>query len=149
MLVDLESGPLEQIMKQLDNLINVVRITDLAPEEAVEREMLLVTVGTGPGSGPPPGTGASRGTGAGPEKGAARRAEVTALVESFHATIVDEGSLADGTVRTTVMLAGTPARIDEFENLVRPFGIAELQRTGLVALPKLHRRTGDHQGEAG
>jgi acetolactate synthase-1/3 small subunit len=154
-VVDVESAPLEQIMKQLDKLINVVRITELAPEEAVEREMLLVTVGTGPapgaaaGTGAAPETGASRGTGAGAEEGAGRRAEVTALVESFHATIVDEGSLADGTVRTTVMLAGTPARIDEFENLVRPFGITELQRTGLVALPKLHRGIGDHQGEAG
>ena len=127
-VVDVESAPLEQIMKQLDKLINVVRITELAPEEAVEREMLLVTVGTGPGAG----------------LEEARRADVTALVESFHATIVDEGG-----ERTTVMLAGTPARIDEFENLVRPFGITELQRTGLVALPKLRRVTGDHQGEAG
>jgi acetolactate synthase-1/3 small subunit len=133
-VVDVESAPLEQIMKQLDKLINVVHITELAPEEAVEREMVLVTVGTGPGS--------------------ARRDEVTELVESFDATIVDEGTGAegtgaDGTGRTTVMLAGTPARIDEFENLVRPFGIVELQRTGLVALPKLHRVIGDHQGEAG
>ena len=55
------------------------------------------------------------------------------LVERvFEATIVDEA--AD---RVTVMLAGTPCRIDEFEKLVRPFGITELQRTGLVALPKL------------
>jgi acetolactate synthase-1/3 small subunit len=138
-VVDVESAPLEQIMKQLDKLINVVHITELAPEEAVEREMLLVTVGTGPGS--------------------ARRDEVTALVESFDATIVDEATVDEGTVdegtvdegtgRMTVMLAGTPARIDEFENLVRPFGIVELQRTGLVALPKLHRVIGDHQGEAG
>ena len=136
-VVDVESAPLEQIMKQLDKLINVVRITELAPEEAIEREMLLVTLGTGPG--------------------AARRDEVSALVDSFGATIVDDGvdasgpdgTGADGTGQTTVMLAGTPARIDEFENLVRPFGITELQRTGLVALPKLHRVSGDHQGEAG
>jgi hypothetical protein len=55
------------------------------------------------------------------------------------------------------MLAGTPSRIDEFENLVRPFGITELQRTGLVALPKLspghiaplHSVSGALQGEAG
>ncbi len=43
-VVDVESAPLEQIVKQLDKLINVVRITELAPDEAVEREMLLVTV---------------------------------------------------------------------------------------------------------
>jgi len=111
-VVDVESAPLEQIMKQLDKLVNVVRITELAPEEAVERELLLVTLEAGPG--------------------AARHGEVTALVESSGATIVD-----DGTDHMTVMLAGTPTSIDEFENLVRPFGITELQRTGLVALPKL------------
>ncbi len=106
-VVDVESAPLEQIMKQLDKLINVVSITELAPHEAVEREMLLVTVSTA-------------------------RGPLGDLVDSFDAAIVDEGPDA-----VTVMLAGTPTRIDEFEELVRPFGITELQRTGLVALPKL------------
>jgi acetolactate synthase-1/3 small subunit len=128
-VVDVESAPLEQIVKQLDKLINVVRITELAPEEAVERELLLVTVGVGPDAG----------------TGSDRRGEVSALVSSFGATLVDEG-----TDEITVMLAGTPTNIDEFENLVRPYGIIELQRTGLVALPKLlSETTGVHQGEAG
>ena len=132
-VVDVESAPLEQIVKQLDKLINVVRITELAPEEAVERELLLVTLEAGPDAGSRTGSGADR------------RDEVTALVETSGATIVDAG-----TDRLTVMLAGTPTRIDEFENLVRPFGITELQRTGLVALPKLQAgTTGIHQGEAG
>ena len=109
-MVDVESAPLEQIMKQLDKLVNVVSITELAPEEAVEREMLLAT-----GAAARPSSGAS-----------------TALVDEFGGTIVD-----DGGDRVTVMLAGTPSRIDDFEDLVRPFGITELQRTGLVALPKL------------
>jgi acetolactate synthase I/III small subunit len=113
-VVDVESAPLEQIMKQLDKLVNVVSITELAPHEAVEREMLLVTVSVSVGAG---------GGGRGP---------LTDLVDSFDAAIVDEGS-----DQVTVMLAGTPGRIDEFEELVRPFGITELQRTGLVALPKL------------
>jgi acetolactate synthase-1/3 small subunit len=111
-VVDVESAPLEQIMKQLDKLVNVVSITELAPDEAVEREMLLVTVATST-------AGAAGG-------------EVTELVRSFEATVVDEGA-----GQMTVMLAGIPSRIDDFENLVRPFGITELQRTGLVALPKL------------
>jgi acetolactate synthase I/III small subunit len=135
--VDVESAPLEQIMKQLDKLVNVVSITELAPEEAVEREMLLVTVGVG-------SSGAERG-------------DLVALVGEFEGSIVD-----DGGKRVTVMLAGTPSRIDDFEDMVRPFGITELQRTGLVALPKLspdtapsqhtaplHSVTGALQGEAG
>jgi acetolactate synthase-1/3 small subunit len=136
-VVDVESAPLEQIMKQLDKLINVVRITELAPDEAVERELLLVTVRVGPdaGSGPDASSGS----------GSDRRGEVTALVSSFGATLVD-----NSTDEMTVMLAGTPTDIDQFENLVRPYGITELQRTGLVALPKLQSETTrDHQGEAG
>jgi len=134
-VVDVESAPLEQIVKQLDKLINVVHITELAPEEAVEREMLLVTVRVGPDG----------------------RDQVLAHVQAYRASVVDESA---GLV--TVMLAGTPGSIDEFENLVRPFGITELQRTGRVALPKLgpgtargrdaaplHSVTGDLQGEAG
>jgi acetolactate synthase-1/3 small subunit len=143
-VVDVESAPLEQIMRQLDKLINVVSITELAPDEAVEREMLLVTIAAGP-AGPSAGSG---GSGVGED----RRSEVSGLAASFGATIADEGGNC-----LTLMLAGTPSRIDEFENLVRPFGITELQRTGLVALPKLspghtaplHSVSGALQGEAG
>jgi acetolactate synthase-1/3 small subunit len=142
-VVDVESAPLEQIMRQLDKLINVVSITELAPDEAVEREMLLVTIAAGPAG--PSGVGAG---GIGDD----RRSEVSGLAASFGATIADEGGNC-----LTLMLAGTPSRIDEFENLVRPFGITELQRTGLVALPKLspghtaplHSVSGALQGEAG
>jgi acetolactate synthase I/III small subunit len=142
-VVDVESAPLEQIMRQLDKLINVVSITELAPDEAVEREMLLVTIAAGP-AGPSAGSGGGIGDD--------RRSEVSGLAASFGATIADEGGNC-----LTLMLAGTPSRIDEFENLVRPFGITELQRTGLVALPKLspghtaplHSVSGALQGEAG
>ena len=136
-VVDVESAPLEQIVRQLDKLINVVSITELAPHEAVERELLLVTLDAG-------------------AAGSDGRGQVTGLIDSFGATTIDEAG-----DHVTVMLAGTPSRIDEFENLVRPFGITELQRTGLVALPKLspgaapgrtaplHSVTGALQGEAG
>ena len=121
-VVDVESAPLEQIMKQLDKLVNVVTITELAPEEAIEREMLLVTVASG--------------------ATAAERADLVALVDEFGGSIVDDGpdrerGGQERGGRVTVMLAGTPSRIDDFEDMVRPFGITELQRTGLVALPKL------------
>jgi acetolactate synthase-1/3 small subunit len=123
-VVDVESAPLEQVIMQLDKLVNVVSIGELSPSEAVERELLLVTVDAGPA-------------------GTDGRGQVTGLVDSFGAMTVDEAG-----ERVTVMLAGTPSRIDEFENLVRPFGITELQRTGLVALPKLSPDTAPLQHTA-
>jgi acetolactate synthase-1/3 small subunit len=113
-VVDVESAPLEQIIRQLDKLVNVVAISELAPEEATERELLLATVEAGP----------------------AERGQVIQLVGVFEGTIVDVGRAS-----VTIMLAGAPNKIDDFENLIRPFGIVELQRTGRVALPKLERRT--------
>jgi acetolactate synthase I/III small subunit len=111
-VVDVESAPLEQIVKQLDKLVNVVSISELAPEAAIERELVLVTV----------------------ECDRSTRGEVMQLVAIFEARIV-----AVSAERMTMMLAGPPGKIDDFEELVRPFGIVELQRTGRVALPKLER----------
>lgn len=112
-VVDVESAPLEQIIGQLDKLVNVVSISELAPDAATERELLLATVEVGP----------------------AERGSVIQLVGVFEGKIVDVGRES-----LTIMLAGAPAKIDDFENLIRPFGITELQRTGRVALPKLERR---------
>ncbi|HEV2360792.1 MAG TPA: acetolactate synthase small subunit [Acidimicrobiales bacterium] len=117
-VVDVESAPLEQIVNQLDKLINVVEISELHPAEAREAELLLVTVGAGP----------------------ADRSQVIELVGVFGGQIVDVGPDA-----LTVMLAGAPGSLDDFEELMRPYGIVELQRTGRVALPKLgttHRNQG-------
>jgi acetolactate synthase I/III small subunit len=121
-VVDVESAPLEQIVRQLDKLVNVVSISELAPEEATERELLLATV----------------------EAGAAERGQVIQLVGVFEGRIVDVGRDA-----MTIMLAGAPNKIDDFENLIRAFGIVELQRTGRVALPKLERRPARPLGIAG
>ena len=116
-VVDVASAPLEQIIQQLDKLVNVVRISELSPSEATEGELLLVTV----------------------EADAEQRNQVVQLAGIFEARIV-----AVGHQRMTMMLAGTPGLLDDFEDLVRPFGIVELQRTGRVALPKLGRRARLH-----
>ena len=109
-VVDVESAPLEQVIQQLDKLINVVSISQLAPAEAVERELLLATVAVD----------------------AARREEVGAQVEAFGGEVLDVG---DGEL--TVMLAERPETVDEFERLLADCRIVELQRTGRVALPML------------
>ncbi|MEJ5256162.1 MAG: acetolactate synthase small subunit [Acidimicrobiales bacterium] len=113
-VVDVESAPLEQVIKQLDKLINVVKIDELAPGEAVERELLLATV-----SAPPE-----------------VRGQVIELVGVFEGRI-----LSVGWAELTVSLEGSPEKLDDFEELIGNYGIVALQRTGRVALPKLERRT--------
>jgi acetolactate synthase-1/3 small subunit len=110
--VDAESAPIEQITKQLFKLVNVVKISELAPAEAVERELLLCTVRAAPDV----------------------RGQVLELAQIFESRI-----LAVGPDALTLSLDGTPSKVDDFEELLRPYGILELQRTGRVALRKLER----------
>jgi len=112
-VVDAESAPLEQVVKQLNKLINVIKITEVPPEDGVERELMLVTV----------------------KATAEARSHVTELTAIFEAKIVDVGYEA-----MTIMVAGEPDKLDAFSDLVKPFGIAELQRTGRIALPRVARQ---------
>ena len=109
-VVDVESAPLDQVVKQLDKLVNVVEIRELHPGSAVERELMIVTVDVEPD----------------------RRDE---LVE--HLDRAGGKVLSVGADRMMLSLVGLPKHIDEFEDLLRPFGIVELQRTGRVALAAL------------
>lgn len=109
-VVDVESAPLEQVVAQLDKLINVVDISELHPDAAREAELLLVTVAADAG----------------------QRAQVIQLVGVFGGRILDVSL-----VEISAMLAGSPSLLDDFELLMRPYGIVELQRTGRIALPKL------------
>ena len=109
-VVDVESAPLEQVVKQLDKLINVVEIRELHPEHSVERELVIATVAAEPD----------------------RRDE---LVE--HLDRAGGKVLSVGTDAIMLSLVGPPARIDDFENLLRGYGIIEFQRTGRVALASL------------
>ena len=112
-VVDVESAPLEQVTKQLFKLINVVKISELDPSSAVERELMLATIKAEAGT----------------------RGQIIELVQVFEGRIVDVGH-----EQITVMLAGTPAKLDDFEDLMRAYEIVELQRTGRVALPRLERQ---------
>jgi acetolactate synthase I/III small subunit len=114
-VVDIESAPMEQITKQLFKLIDVVKITELDPRLSVEREMIMATVRTD----------------------AEQRGQIMELVQIFEGKI-----LAVGAEALTVSLEGHPDKVDDFEDLLRAYGIVELQRTGRVALPKLERDSG-------
>jgi acetolactate synthase I/III small subunit len=111
-VVDVESAPLEQITKQLFKLIPVVKIQELDPRESVERELVLATV-----EAPPE-----------------QRSQIIELVQVFEGRI-----LAVGHDQLTISLEGSPTKLDDFEELLRPYGIVELQRSGRIALPKLDR----------
>lgn len=108
-VVDAESAPLEQVVKQLNKLINVIKITELDPIESVQRELMLIAV---------------RCT-------AVNRREVIELVQIFDGRILDVGHSA-----VTFSVDARPDRLDTLEELLRPYGIVDVQRTGRVALPK-------------
>jgi acetolactate synthase I/III small subunit len=112
-VVDAEETPLEQVTKQLNKLVPVIKIVELSPDEAVERELMLATV----------------------KASAETRSQVTELAAIFEAKIEDVGYEA-----VTLLVAGTPAKLDAMTDLLAPYGIAELQRTGRIALPALARR---------
>jgi len=107
--VNCDRQPLEQIEKQMHKLVNVLRVRELEPEAAVERELALIAI-----SSPPE-----------------RRAELMALAEVFNARVADVGP--DTIVFEVV---GEPEQLDSFEELVRPHGIRELTRTGRIGLKR-------------
>ena len=108
-VVDVASAPLEQIIKQLDKLINVVDIGELHPKDAIERELMIITVKKGP---------------------AAHDVVDNALAFNGFAVDFDEDHI-------TFSFSGAPQRLDECESMMRHYGITDIQRTGRVALRRL------------
>ena len=107
--VDGALHPIDQVTKQLHKLVNVLKIRDLEPAEALARELALFKVNT---------------------DGAART-EVMQICEIFRAKVVDV------TKRSIVAeVTGTCDKIDAFEALVRPFGLIEMARTGELAISR-------------
>ena len=107
--VDCEQRSLEQIEKQMHKLVNVLRVSELEPGQAVERELALVTV-----TAPP-----------------ATRPELLSLAEVFGVRVADVGP--DSIVFEVV---GAPEHLEAFVELLRPHGIKELARTGRIGLAR-------------
>jgi len=105
-----DSQILEQVIKQLSKLVEVVKVTKLDEGEAVTRELALVKIGT---------------------KNESERAEVVQYANIFRGRIVDvhKGSLI-------VEITGDGRKIDAFINLVSVYGIKELAKTGLTAMTR-------------
>lgn len=100
---------IEQVTKQLHKLIDVIKVTDLTEEDHVERELVLIRVNAEP----------------------ANRAEVLRTADIFRAKVVD---VTPATF--TLEVTGDEQKIDAIIELLRPFGIQELVRTGKVAIAR-------------
>ena len=99
----------EQVEKQLNKLIDVIRVKTIRPGELVSRDMLLIKVVAGP----------------------KQRSEVADIAKIVGADVID---ISPSTL--TLQLADASERLDLLEELVRPYGIREMARTGVVALEK-------------
>ncbi len=97
----------EQIEKQINKLVNVIKIRDLSGPDAIRREMALIYVLT-------PAT---------------QRAEILRIVEIFRCKVVDVGQ-----EHYTIEVTGDEGKIDALVNLLKPFGIKKIARTGTIAL---------------
>ena len=103
---------IEQITKQLNRLVDVIKVNDLTSEAFVERELTLIRISANGDT----------------------RSKVVELADLFRAKIVDVSHKA-----LTVELTGDSGKIEAFVDLVRAFGIKEMVRTGKVALPRAPR----------
>ena len=98
---------LEQVRKQLEKIVTVVQVMDISREDFVERDLMLIKV----------------------RVGADRRAEVQGLVQIFRGRVVDVNP-----EQMMIEISGQERKIEAFIDVVRPYGIIELARTGRIAL---------------
>ena len=101
-----DKGKLEQLLKQLQKQIDVIKVNDITDKAMVMRELALVKVVVPP----------------------AVRNEIFSIVEPFRATVVDMSKNV-----TTFQVTGDPEKIEAFIDLMRPYGVKELTRTGVSA----------------
>jgi acetolactate synthase-1/3 small subunit len=115
-VVDVEDLPLEQVTKQLNKLVNVIKIVELEQSASVQRELLLVKV----------------------RADLQTRSHVLETVRLFRAKVVDVAPDA-----VTVEVTGNPDKLEAFLKVVEPFGIRELVQSGLVAIGRGSRSITD------
>ena len=104
-----DAAQVEQVRKQLEKLINVVKVSDITEEDMVTRELALIKV----------------------KASASTRSEIMQIVDIFRANIVD---VAPGSL--TVEVTGDENKLNSLLGLLRDFGVKELSRTGRIALTR-------------
>ncbi|REH41180.1 acetolactate synthase small subunit [Kutzneria buriramensis] len=106
-VVGVDELPLEQVTKQLNKLINVIKIVELEPTTAVQRELLLVKV----------------------RADATVRSQVLETVQLFRAKVVDVSPEA-----LTIEATGTGDKLDALLRMLEPYGLREMVQSGMVAI---------------
>jgi acetolactate synthase-1/3 small subunit len=114
-VVSVEDSPLEQITKQLNKLVNVIKIVEQDVDNSVERELALIKV----------------------RADATTRGQVIEAVNLFRAKVVDVS-----TESLTIEATGTPAKLEAFLRVLEPYGIRELVQSGVVSLSRGPRGIG-------
>ncbi len=108
-VVSVEGLPLEQVTKQLNKLINVLKIVELDPQAAVQREIMLVKV----------------------KADTETRSHILETVQLFRAKVVDVSTEA-----VTIEATGNPDKLAALLRLLEPFGVKELVKSGMVAMAR-------------
>jgi acetolactate synthase-1/3 small subunit len=101
--------PIDQVTKQLHKLVNVIKIRDLEPDETVARELALFKVAAD----------------------SETRGQVMQFAEIFRGSVIDVSKRS-----ITIEVTGTDDKIEAFEQVVRPFGLIEMVRTGEIAISR-------------
>jgi acetolactate synthase-1/3 small subunit len=115
-VVDVDELPLEQVTKQLNKLVNVIKIVELEPSASVQRELLLVKV----------------------RADLQNRSHVLETARLFRAKVVDVAPDA-----VTIEVTGNPDKLEAFLRVLEPFGVRELVQSGLVAIGRGNRSITD------
>src|ERR671922_1650722 len=105
--VSVDELPLEQVTKQLNKLVNIIKIVELDPASAVQRELLLVKV----------------------RADATVRSQVLETVQLFRAKVVDVSPEA-----LTIEATGTPDKLDALLRMLEPYGVREMVQSGTIAI---------------
>ncbi len=106
-VVDVEDLPLEQVTKQLNKLVEVLKVVELEADSAVQRQVMLIKV----------------------KAEAATRSQVLEFVQMFRAKVVDVA-----TESLTIEATGTTDKLDALLEVLEPFGVRELVQSGMVAI---------------
>ena len=114
-VVSVEESPLEQITKQLNKLINVIKIVEQDEDNSVSRELALIKV----------------------RADATTRSQVIEAVNLFRAKVVDVSNES-----LTIEATGTPAKLEALMRVLEPYGIRELAQSGVVSLSRGPRGIG-------